>query len=94
MQVRIGDHLQGEEFTVGDTPTIEGVVHAPAEIARLDVVRDNRFIFTSQPKTTEARLKFTDFDLQPGQSSYYYVRALIGAEDVAWSSPLWVTREP
>lgn len=94
MQVRIGDHLLGEEITVSDTPTIEAAIHAPAEIVRLDIVRDARFIYTSEPKTTEVRLKFTDFDLKPGQSAYYYVRALIGSEDVAWSSPIWVTREP
>ena len=34
-----------------------------------------------------------DWDLKPGQSAYYYVRALIGEDDVAWSSPIWVTRD-
>ena len=56
-------------------------------------LRDGKFLYTSQPKTTAASLSFEDRDLQAGQSAYYYVRAQIGDEDFAWSSPIWVTRE-
>ncbi|NLY01067.1 MAG: hypothetical protein GXY83_33670 [Rhodopirellula sp.] len=56
------------------------------------VVRDNRFVYTTEPKGNEARFTFHDLDSQPGKSSYYYVRALIGDDDIAWSSPLWVKR--
>ena len=57
------------------------------------MVRDAEFIYTGEPKTAEASFRYTDLELKPGQSAYYYVRALIGKNDVAWSSPIWVTRE-
>ena len=92
VQVSIAGHLLGEEFTVAEAPAIEARMVAPEPIARLDVVRDNRFVYTTRPNKRQAAFTFQDVDLKPGQSAYYYVRAEIGANDVAWSSPLWVTR--
>jgi len=92
MQVRIDDRVLGREITLDGTPTIDAHIVAPDRIVRMDVVRDGRFIYTSEPKTKEAGFQFNDFDLKPGQSSYYYVRAQIGENDLAWSSPIWVTR--
>jgi len=40
-----------------------------------------------------AAFRFNDLDQRPGQSAYYYVRARIGENDFAWSSPIWVKRE-
>ena len=94
IQARIGEHLIGEEITVTTPPKIEATITAPAEITRMDVVRDGRFVYTSEPKTTKASFAFEDADLKPGQSAYYYVRAQIGTNDFAWSSPIWVTRNP
>ena len=92
MQVSVGDHAVGEEFTVTSPPTIEARIVAPEAIARMDVVRNNRFVYTSQPNKAEAAFTFHDLDLRPGQSAYYYVRAQIGSNDYAWSSPVWITR--
>jgi len=93
VQVRIGDEPLGRELTVEGTPTIDARIVAPADIVRMDVVRDARFIYTSEPNRKEAAFQFNDLDLKPGQSAYYYVRAQIGENDFAWSSPIWVTRE-
>ena len=58
----------------------------------MDVVRDNKFVYTSQPGKRQAAFEFTDLELKPGESAYYYVRAQIGKDDFAWSSPIWITR--
>jgi hypothetical protein len=94
IQARIGEHLIGEEITVNAPPKIEAMIAAPAEIMRMDVVRDGRFVYTSEPKIAQSSFTFEDTDLKPSQSAYYYVRAQIGASDFAWSSPIWVTRNP
>jgi hypothetical protein len=90
VQVQIDGRPMGTEFTSDKAPTVEVVVFAPAPIKAAAVVRDNRFVYTAQPKANQATFAFRDLDSQPGQTSYYYVRVLIGDNDVAWSSPLWV----
>lgn len=92
MEVSVEGHPMGEEITIKGAPTIEAQIFAPAEITALAIVRDNRFVYTTEPKAKQTSLKFQDVDLKPGQSAYYYVRAMIGSNDVAWSSPIWVTR--
>jgi hypothetical protein len=82
----------GSEIRVEGAPRVEAVVDAPSPVTRLDVIREGRFVYSMEPKASRARLQFEDLDLKPGQSTYYYVRALIGESDVAWSSPIWVTR--
>jgi hypothetical protein len=93
VKASIAGHALGEEIVVEDAPTIEAQILAPAEVRALAVVRDSNFVYTTEPRGAQARFQFTDRELKPGQSAYYYVRALIGEKDVAWSSPIWVTRE-
>jgi len=94
MQVKIGNRILGEEITVAVPPKIEARIIAPAPIKRAEVVRDGRFVHTSEPNAPQASFEFADMELKPGQSAWYYVRAQIGANDLAWSSPIWVTRAP
>jgi hypothetical protein len=92
VKASIAGHALGEEIVVEDAPTIEAQILAPAEVRALAVVRDSNFVYTTEPRGAQARFQFTDRELKPGQSAYYYVRALTGEDDVAWSSPIWVTR--
>lgn len=92
VQVNAGDRLLGEEFNVNSAPTLDARVTAPAAIRQIDVVRNNRFVYTQKPESRETKFSYRDMELAPGQSAYYYVRAQIGENDFAWSSPLWITR--
>ncbi len=92
VQMRVGDRVLGEEFALAAAPRIEANLIAPADIVRVDVVRDGRFVYTVEPKKSQVSFSFEDADLKPGQSAYYYVRAQIGEKDFAWSSPVWITR--
>jgi hypothetical protein len=92
MQVWVEDHPLGSEITVSNAPTLGARVCAPVAIRSVDVVRDNAFVYTSEPAAKQAAFEFTDLELKPGQSAYYYVRARIGEKDYAWSSPIWITR--
>jgi hypothetical protein len=93
MQVSVGDRVLGQEFTVDDLPVLDMYVAAPEPIQTIEVIRDNQFVFTTSPKAKESRFQFQDTNLKPGQSAYYYVRATIGEQDVAWTSPLWIERK-
>lgn len=88
------EHLQG------------GIVKAPAKgrpelivnvkgtkpIRQIDIVRDNKFIHTRHPLTQDTSFRFTDAEPLAARGSYYYVRVQQVDEQIAWSSPVWVTK--
>lgn len=93
MQVSVGEHPLGQEFAVNDLPVLDAYVAACEPIQTVEVIRDNQFVFTTSPNKKEFRFQFQDTNLKPGQSAYYYVRAKIGEQDIAWTSPLWIERK-
>jgi hypothetical protein len=60
-------------------------------IRQIDIVRSNQFIDSRQPMTPEASFSYIDNQPLSGES-YYYVRVIQVDEQMAWSSPIWVTR--
>ena len=88
--VKCGGHLMGEEFQLAGQPTLEIRALGTASIAKLDIVRNNRYVFSSAPNRETLDLKWTDSD-PPAQSvSYYYVRIQQADGNLAWSSPIWI----
>jgi hypothetical protein len=94
IQARIGDQPQGTEIEVAAAPKIEAKLAAAEPLSLVQVVRDGQFVYASKPNAAETAFTFTDPDLKPGQSAYYYVRAQVGSNDLAWTSPIWVRRKP
>ncbi len=92
LRASIAGRAIGEEIEVDGAPSLEARIDAPATIRRVEVVRDGAFVYSMEPGRPQAEIRFADVDLKPGASAYYYVRALIGERDLAWSSPIWVTR--
>jgi len=90
MQDGEGEYLQGDAFTASGTPRLRVKVIGTRPIKDIQVIKDNRFVYSRQPDLPEAEFVFTDTDTQAGQS-YYYVRLRQKDGQIAWSSPLWVT---
>lgn len=90
LDVRVNGHLMGEkvEDPAGDAVEVKIRVACPAEIDRVEVCRNNQFIYTKQADGTEMDLSFVDRNPLPGRS-YYYVRVVQKDEELAWSSPVW-----
>ena len=63
-----------------------------AEIGRIEVCRNNQFIYTNEPDGRDAELTFVDRDSLT-ERSYYYVRVIQKDEEIAWSSPVWFGAE-
>ncbi len=85
----IGNALMGEETTVTGAPEIEVAVTGTADLARIDVVRDGVFAYTTEPKARTAKFRFRDTKPLTGES-YYYVRVIQTDKNMAWASPIWV----
>ncbi|MBC8869672.1 MAG: hypothetical protein H8E44_09660 [Planctomycetes bacterium] len=91
--VRSGDHLMGDVFQTNQRPTLEISVHGGKPIAKLHVIRNNKYVYSTEPNKMEFDLRYTDADAEPGQS-YYYVRAEQSDGNLAWASPLWIDYRP
>jgi hypothetical protein len=90
LDVRSGDHMMGDEFRFKGPPTIQIVVRGTAPIARIDIVKDNTYVYNSEPGRVEANLSWQDNQAKPGTTSYYYVRVQQTDGQMAWSSPMWI----
>ena len=90
LDVRVNGHLMGEKIAAPAGESVEVKIHVacPAEIDRVEVCRNNQFIYTKQPDGNEVDLTFVDRNPLP-KRSYYYVRVIQKDEELAWSSPVW-----
>ena len=92
--MRVDGHLMGEKVA-GEAPksvAIEILARCPGEIERIDVCRNNQFIFTKAPEGRDSQFTFVDREPLP-KRSYYYVRVIQKDEEIAWSSPVWFGAE-
>jgi hypothetical protein len=92
--VRSGEQLMGEAFETARRPTLEIVAHGTAPITKLHVIRDNKYVYSMEPKTAQVQLRYTDMDAPAGKTSYYYVRLEQADGNLAWGSPMWITYKP
>jgi hypothetical protein len=89
LDLRIGEHLMGEAFSTADRPVLKVAARATGPISRIDVIRNNSFIYAVQPAARSAQFEFRDEGIRGGES-YYYVRLGQSDGQMAWSSPIWV----
>jgi hypothetical protein len=93
--VRAGDRLMGDAFETAQRPTFTVDVYGTGPVANLHVIKNNRYVYSTEPKAREVRgLSYTDMDARPGETSYYYVRLEQADGNLAWASPLWITYKP
>lgn len=90
LDVRVNGRLMGEKIAepAAGPVTVEIVARCPGDIDRVEVCRNNRFVYTKKPQGQEAELTFVDREPLAGRS-YYYVRVIQKDEEIAWSSPVW-----
>jgi hypothetical protein len=91
MDVRSGEHLMGDEFQAAGPVKIDVRVHGTAACARVDIIKDFKYVYSTEPRQRQVAFQWTD-DEQNRQAglSWYYVRAIQDDGELAWASPLWV----
>jgi len=60
-------------------------------IKQIDLIKNQSFIYTVRPATRQANFEFSDQNFGSGEN-YYYVRVLQENGQLAWSSPIWTTK--
>jgi hypothetical protein len=57
----------------------------------VQVIKDNAYVYSSQPKTAVVEFTWKDNAAAKGKTSYYYVRGEQTDGNIVWVSPMWVT---
>ncbi|HEY2930921.1 MAG TPA: hypothetical protein VGK99_04180 [Acidobacteriota bacterium] len=89
--VRSGNHLMGEQFETSDKPSLTVKLMGTAPFAKVHVVKDNRYVYSHEPKTARVEFTWMDTAAQAGKTSYYYVRGEQQDGEIVWVSPMWIT---
>lgn len=89
MQDGSQEYLQGDAFQASEPARLWVKIIGTRPIKDVQVIKNNRFIYSRNPAQRELEFLFADTNIEPGES-YYYVRVVQEDDQVAWSSPLWV----
>lgn len=86
---KIGEALMGQEIALGSdqAATLEVSVLGTDQV-KVEVVKNNEVVFTTESDTKACDFTFTDEERTA--SDYYYIRVTQADEHMAWSSPIWV----
>jgi len=90
LDVRSGDHLMGDEFESDGPVRLKILAHGTRPIARVDIIKDFVYVFSTEPHKDRVELEWTDEEHRPAGLSWYYVRVLQEDGEIAWGSPFWV----
>jgi hypothetical protein len=86
---------QGHEWMMGDAfdttavPVMHVKVLGTSVIASVEIVKDGKFIYKTEPHATTAEFDYSDTTAVAGPS-WYYVRVMQEDRNMAWSSPIWM----
>ena len=84
---------QGDSIRTTTLPELSARIVGTAPLGSVVLIRDNQYVFSSEPGTEQYQLRYRENALAPGEH-YYYVRVEQKDGNVAWSSPLWITYAP
>jgi hypothetical protein len=81
--------MMGDIFEAAKSPKFQVKVVGTAPIAKVEIIKDGKFVFDTQPNAPTADFSYVDAHPAKGES-WYYVRVTQLDRNLAWSSPIWV----
>jgi hypothetical protein len=89
LDVQMGGHFMGDEFALSKAVPVRVKARGTGPVARVDVIKDSKVIYTAEPKSKQVSFEFTDKADVAGRH-YYYVRLVQEDGMIAWSSPFFI----
>ena len=89
--VSSGEHMMGDQFSTASAPTLQVKFIGTAPFAKVLIVKDGKYVYSIEPKTTKVDFSWRDMAAESGKMSYYYVRGEQENGEIVWASPLWIT---
>lgn len=93
-EFRSGDHMMGDVFLTSEMPHFDVKLTGTAPFAKVYVVRNDKYVYSTEPKTKQVSFSWMDNAPLAGQRSYYYVRGEQENGELVWISPMWITYSP
>jgi len=84
-------HFMGDEYTATGDPMFTIKAKGTQPVAQVDLIKDNKVIFSATPKTRDVAVAYKDSSSGKG-TSFYYARLVQTDGQIAWASPVWVKR--
>ena len=91
LEYRLGRHFMGEAFSSNAISPMEILIEGTSAISIIEVIRNEEVVYAARPNRRTASVTYRDND-PPSGSAYYYVRVQQDDGEIAWGSPIWVTR--
>jgi hypothetical protein len=88
--VESGTHMMGDEFSTVDPPTLNIILRGTSKFAKVTIVRDGKYVYSTTPNTQEVEFSWRDNQPQKDKTSYYYVRGEQDNGEIVWVSPMWI----
>jgi hypothetical protein len=88
--VESGAHMMGDEFSIADPPTLNIKLRGTSKFAKVIIIRDGKFVYSTSPETQEVEFSWRDNQPQKDKTSYYYVRGEQDDGEIVWVSPMWI----
>ncbi|MFC1557993.1 hypothetical protein ACFL40_01420, partial [candidate division KSB1 bacterium] len=93
LEFKLNNHIMGDEVYFNNSNqkrVLKVSVEATAPIRSITIVKNNKDWHTVKGRGLSEAFEITD--KQPiGKSDYYYIRVIQEDENLAWSSPIWVS---
>ena len=96
LEYRVNGKLMGSEIESAENPVLEVTVFGTAKIRDIRIVRDGKTLKTIPCGAKDHRLQFVDTEFAQfasGSEHYYYVVIAQENDEMAWASPVFVTKE-
>ena len=88
---RCGSNMMGDAFSTSSPPELKVKLAGTGPFAKVQVIKDNKYVYTAEPKKAEVEFTWKDTAAKSGKTSYYYVRGVQQDGEIVWGSPMWVT---
>jgi len=79
----------GDAFETASTPVLHVKVAGTSTIQSVEIIKDGKFVYKTEPGSDAAEFDYTDTSAASGES-WYYVRVIQTDRNMAWSSPIWI----
>jgi hypothetical protein len=85
------EYIQGDIVDAGSSGfKLHVKVIGTTGIRQIDIIKNQEFLYNRQKLDKEVELEFVDNKKSAGEDMYY-VRVVQDDNNIAWSSPIWVT---
>ncbi len=100
LELRSGARWMGEEWASAEAPALEIYVRGAAPIRSIEILGRSKVLHAEGSlkaplDKAEHRIRWTDPEwARQTKEQWYYVRVIQTDDEMAWSSPVWITPKP